>query len=86
MGTKREKLLCYVMYIIFLIMLIPGIGIAGQIINVVNESTFSVAGNVSTNVDVNYGQVMDGSEEYYVSPSSYGGNNVIIVCVYKYGK
>ncbi|MDR2616943.1 MAG: hypothetical protein LBC22_03940, partial [Endomicrobium sp.] len=74
MVQVREKL--YEMYIVFLIMLMPGIGIAGQIINVVNHSTFSVAGNGSTNV-VNYGQVMimDVSEEHYVSPSSYGGND-----------
>ncbi|MDR3124947.1 MAG: hypothetical protein LBU10_03625, partial [Endomicrobium sp.] len=73
MGTIREKL--YVMYIIFLIMLIPGIGVAGQTINIVAYSTFSVAGNGSTNVGVNYGEIKIGGSYNYVSPSSYGGNN-----------
>ncbi|MDR2616994.1 MAG: hypothetical protein LBC22_04220, partial [Endomicrobium sp.] len=73
MGTLREKK--YVMYIVFLITLIACIGEAGQIIDIVTHSTFSVAGNGSMGGNLGEVMIMDGSGSNFVSPSSYGGDN-----------
>lgn len=59
---------------IFLSLLVPsGISLAAQVINLVNPSTFNVAGNGSALV-ANYGEIKTNGYTY-LTPSIYGGND-----------